>query len=88
MTTHRCTQAFADLFNTNASIVRDLAKAVAEAAPEANTLVISNPVHAQYLYTLLAANLVLGQFHRPYLRRNLQVERDLQSQALVRGHHT
>ncbi|KAI4184595.1 MAG: hypothetical protein L6R41_004621 [Letrouitia leprolyta] len=33
-----------DLFNTNASIVRDLAKAVADAAPEANTLVISNPV--------------------------------------------
>ncbi|KAL8711875.1 MAG: hypothetical protein Q9220_003819 [cf. Caloplaca sp. 1 TL-2023] len=35
-----------DLFNTNASIVRDLAKAVADAAPEANTLVISNPVNS------------------------------------------
>ncbi len=33
-----------DLFNTNASIVRDLAKAVAEHAPNANVLVISNPV--------------------------------------------
>ena len=35
-----------DLFNTNASIVRDLAKAVADAAPEANVLVISNPVNS------------------------------------------
>lgn len=33
-----------DLFNTNASIVRDLAKAIADAAPDANILVISNPV--------------------------------------------
>lgn len=36
--------ARADLFNTNASIVRDLAKAVAESAPDAKVLVISNPV--------------------------------------------
>ncbi|KAM0797360.1 lactate/malate dehydrogenase [Usnea florida] len=35
-----------DLFNTNASIVRDLAKAVADAAPDANVLVISNPVNS------------------------------------------
>jgi len=35
-----------DLFNTNASIVRDLAKAVADAAPNANVLVISNPVNS------------------------------------------
>ncbi|THC92978.1 hypothetical protein EYZ11_007539 [Aspergillus tanneri] len=35
-----------DLFNTNASIVRDLAKAAADAAPEANVLVISNPVNS------------------------------------------
>ena len=35
-----------DLFNTNASIVRDLAKAAAESAPEANVLVISNPVNS------------------------------------------
>ena len=35
-----------DLFNTNASIVRDLAKAVASSAPEANVLVISNPVNS------------------------------------------
>lgn len=35
-----------DLFNTNASIVRDLAKAVADACPKANILVISNPVNS------------------------------------------
>ncbi|KAF1992569.1 malate dehydrogenase, partial [Aulographum hederae CBS 113979] len=35
-----------DLFNTNASIVRDLAKAAAKSAPEANVLVISNPVNS------------------------------------------
>ena len=45
-----------DLFNTNASIVRDLAKAAADAAPEAKLLVISNPVRANvkkplYIYT-------------------------------------
>lgn len=33
-----------DLFNTNASIVRDLAKSAAEHSPEANILIISNPV--------------------------------------------
>ena len=35
-----------DLFNTNASIVRDLAKAVAESAPNAKLLIISNPVNS------------------------------------------
>ncbi|MCJ1255269.1 Malate dehydrogenase, cytoplasmic [Lignoscripta atroalba] len=35
-----------DLFNTNASIVRDLAKAAADSAPNANILVISNPVNS------------------------------------------
>ncbi|KAI5299829.1 Malate dehydrogenase, cytoplasmic [Ascosphaera atra] len=35
-----------DLFNTNASIVRDLAKAAAESCPNANILVISNPVNS------------------------------------------
>ncbi|KAK1456757.1 malate dehydrogenase [Colletotrichum cuscutae] len=35
-----------DLFNTNASIVRDLAKACAESSPDANILVISNPVNS------------------------------------------
>lgn len=35
-----------DLFNTNASIVRDLAKAAADSAPEANILIISNPVNS------------------------------------------
>ncbi|KAK9368213.1 lactate/malate dehydrogenase [Lipomyces kononenkoae] len=35
-----------DLFNTNASIVRDLAKAAAEYAPKAFILVIANPVNS------------------------------------------
>ncbi|KAI0786527.1 malate dehydrogenase [Abortiporus biennis] len=35
-----------DLFNTNASIVRDLAAAVARVSPEAHVLVISNPVNS------------------------------------------
>lgn len=35
-----------DLFNTNASIVRDLAKACAEECPDANILVIANPVNS------------------------------------------
>ncbi|KAM9892586.1 hypothetical protein OXX79_009918 [Metschnikowia pulcherrima] len=35
-----------DLFNTNASIVRDLAKAAAEHAPNAALCVISNPVNS------------------------------------------
>jgi len=35
-----------DLFNTNASIVRDLASAVARIAPTAHILVISNPVNS------------------------------------------
>ncbi|KAL8688432.1 MAG: hypothetical protein Q9224_004884, partial [Gallowayella concinna] len=35
-----------DLFNTNASIVRDLAKAIADSAPDANVLVIANPVNS------------------------------------------
>lgn len=35
-----------DLFNTNASIVRDLANACAESCPEAKLLIISNPVNS------------------------------------------
>ena len=35
-----------DLFNTNASIVRDLAKTAAEVAPKAHLLIISNPVNS------------------------------------------
>ncbi|CDO56770.1 similar to Saccharomyces cerevisiae YKL085W MDH1 Mitochondrial malate dehydrogenase [Geotrichum candidum] len=35
-----------DLFNTNASIVRDLAKGIAEFAPKAKVLIISNPVNS------------------------------------------
>lgn len=45
-----------DLFNTNASIVRDLAKAAAESAPEANILVISNPVRKCYAIDLCIAS--------------------------------
>jgi len=37
-----------DLFNTNASIVRDLAKACAEACPKAIIGIISNPVSVTY----------------------------------------
>jgi len=33
-----------DLFNTNASIVRDLAAACADNCPDANILIIANPV--------------------------------------------
>ena len=35
-----------DLFNTNASIVRDLAKGVAEHAPNAMLGIIANPVNS------------------------------------------
>ena len=35
-----------DLFNTNASIVRDLAAAIARVSPKAHVLVISNPVNS------------------------------------------
>ena len=35
-----------DLFNTNASIVRDLASACAKSAPNANILIIANPVNS------------------------------------------
>jgi malate/lactate dehydrogenase len=61
-----------DLFNTNASIVRDLAKAAADAAPEAKVLVISNPVREPvrlllYKYTDQTCS-VTGQLHCPNLR--------------------
>ena len=65
-----------DLFNTNASIVRDLAKAAAEAAPEAKVLVISNPVRGTILPLLYAYSdqicFILGQLDCPHLRRSLQ----------------
>lgn len=35
-----------DLFNTNASIVRDLIQAVAECSPKALIAIISNPVNS------------------------------------------
>lgn len=35
-----------DLFNTNASIVRDLAKAAAKVSPKAHMLIICNPVNS------------------------------------------
>ena len=40
------TDCHPDLFNTNASIVRDLAKAAADHCPDANMLIISNPVNS------------------------------------------
>ena len=61
-----------DLFNTNASIVRDLAKAAADAAPEANLLVISNPVSqwagVSALQWTLTMDLQTGQLHCSHLR--------------------
>ena len=39
-------QSSIDLFNTNASIVRDLAKSAAQFSPDANLLIISNPVNS------------------------------------------
>mgnify|MGYP004717080579 CR=1 FL=1 len=35
-----------DLFNTNASIVRDLAQGIADYCPKAAVLIISNPVNS------------------------------------------
>jgi malate dehydrogenase len=35
-----------DLFNTNATIVKNLATAIAQVSPQAHTLVISNPVNS------------------------------------------
>lgn len=35
-----------DLFNTNASIVRDLAQGIAEVCPKAFVAIISNPVNS------------------------------------------
>ena len=65
-----------DLFTTNASIVRDLAKAAADAAPEAKLLVISNPVRADvksplYIHTEYHCS-VTGQLNCSHLRRSLQ----------------
>lgn len=45
-----------DLFNTNASIVRELAKAAAENCPDANILIISNPVSRWRASGCLARN--------------------------------
>lgn len=41
-----------DLFNTNASIVRDLVQAAAEVAPKALIGIISNPVSSPSLFYL------------------------------------
>ncbi|KIJ27117.1 hypothetical protein M422DRAFT_271729 [Sphaerobolus stellatus SS14] len=43
-----------DLFNTDASIVRDLATAVARNAPKAHILVISNPVNSTSTVSIVA----------------------------------
>ena len=45
-----------DLFNTNASIVRDLAHASAKYSPKAMLLVITNPVRSCYLQIVPIAN--------------------------------
>ena len=45
-----------DLFNTNASIVRDLAQACAEACPKALIGIISNPVSEQKQNSIMAVN--------------------------------
>ena len=42
-----------DLFNTNASIVRDLADATAQYAPNAIVCIISNPVSDEYFIQIL-----------------------------------
>jgi malate dehydrogenase len=60
-----------DLFNTNGSIVRDLAKAAADSAPDANLLVISNPVCANTSSNTREVDEtdgLLGQLYRPNLR--------------------
>lgn len=44
-----------DLFNTNAGIVRDLAQAVADNAPDAHILIISNPVNSVSLCVFLTS---------------------------------
>ena len=81
-----------DLFDTNASIVRDLAKAAADAAPEANLLVISNPV-SQRAGVLapqwtLTVDLHTGQLHCSHLRRSLQIKGCLQPETSVRCNYT
>ncbi|KAF9517152.1 hypothetical protein BS47DRAFT_1278942, partial [Hydnum rufescens UP504] len=38
-----------DLFNTNAPIIRDLAQAISEDAPEAHILIISDPMNSTIL---------------------------------------
>jgi malate dehydrogenase len=52
-----------DLFNTNASIVRDLASAVARVAPTAHILVISNPVNSTV--PIVAATLEKAEVFNP-----------------------
>ncbi|KAG6861431.1 Malate dehydrogenase, cytoplasmic [Termitomyces sp. Mi166 len=55
-----------DLFNTNASIVRDLAAAVGRVSPDAHILVISNPVNSTV--PIVAATLEkAGVFHPGHL---------------------
>ncbi|KAF8127240.1 lactate/malate dehydrogenase [Boletus edulis] len=52
-----------DLFNTNASIVRDLASAVGRVAPTAHVLVISNPVNSTV--PIVASTLVKAGVYNP-----------------------
>ncbi|GLB45932.1 putative malate dehydrogenase [Lyophyllum shimeji] len=47
-----------DLFNTNASIVRDLASSIARVSPDAHILVISNPVNSTHLFGVTTLDVV------------------------------
>lgn len=70
-----------DLFNTNASIVRDLARAVSENAPDAHVLIISS----KFLSIVTLSNNAYGnptvtlhrpgQFHRSHRCRDSQESR-------------
>lgn len=51
-----------DLFNTNASIVRDLAEACAKYCPKALIGIISNPVKFQKFFTILLIHYFILEF--------------------------
>jgi malate/lactate dehydrogenase len=43
-----------DLFNTNASIVRDLTDAIADVCPKAMICIITNPVSENYNFIIIS----------------------------------
>jgi malate dehydrogenase len=71
-----------DLFNTNAGIVRDLARVCAKTCPEAMLCIITNPVSESFLTDLLLDDFLsiffLGKLHCSYCKRNLQTRRCVQ----------